>query len=284
MEYREFDPHPALKPYVENFWLMSGISSCEQVIVPDGNTGLMFVGNGVFRSQADGQGFVDMSGRAVVVGQKSRPARYRFGSTDRFGTFGVRFRPAGLAVFTGISPVSLVDRVVAAESLFGPESIVADNNIRNAKQPATMVYETNRLLLRCFKGADPRQQIAEQMAGMIFRKHGHYQAEHWVRHFGISERQIERLFRQYIGLRPKTFARIVRFNHSIVQHNYRPQQRMTDLAYATGYYDQMHFIKEVKAFTRQTPKTYFQGHPGSWSGILKNILSKHFGSQNPALG
>ncbi|MCB0574927.1 MAG: helix-turn-helix domain-containing protein, partial [Saprospiraceae bacterium] len=85
-------------------------------------------------------------------------------------------------------------------------------------------------------------------------------------------------------LRPKTFARIVRFNHSIVQHNCRPQQRMTDLAYATGYYDQMHFIKEVKAFTRQTPKTYFQGHPGSWSGILKNILSKHFGSQNPALG
>lgn len=74
---------------------------------------------------------------------------------------------------------------------------------------------------------------------------------------GVSPRQLRRLFNQYVGTSPKTFSKIVRFQHIL---NAKPSQqslRQNPLFYDVGYYDQAHFIKDFKTLYGVTPTEAF---------------------------
>ncbi|MDE6380255.1 MAG: helix-turn-helix transcriptional regulator [Muribaculaceae bacterium] len=70
----------------------------------------------------------------------------------------------------------------------------------------------------------------------------------------LSKKQYERIFRVYIGMNPKEYARVVRFQksmHMMQQGNIN----YADIAVASGYSDQSHFIREFKSMTGHTPKS-----------------------------
>ena len=70
--------------------------------------------------------------------------------------------------------------------------------------------------------------------------------------YGFSERYIQKLFLDTVGLTPRSFFNIQRFNKSLT-HVLSSNQPLTTVAYECGYYDQAHFIKEFKKFTGITP-------------------------------
>jgi len=75
----------------------------------------------------------------------------------------------------------------------------------------------------------------------------------FCRNVGISERHLERLFKKYIGLSPKTFSRVTRFqkiSKKLIENDF---EKLCTLALEYQYYDQMHFIRECKDFTGNTP-------------------------------
>jgi AraC-like DNA-binding protein len=73
----------------------------------------------------------------------------------------------------------------------------------------------------------------------------------------ITKRTLERHFLEQLGLHPKTFSRLIRFNGVIrfVESNLNVKWRQ--LADVFGYYDQSHFINEFKSFTGGLPQDYF---------------------------
>ncbi|MCU6340012.1 helix-turn-helix domain-containing protein, partial [Enterobacter quasiroggenkampii] len=77
-------------------------------------------------------------------------------------------------------------------------------------------------------------------------------------HTGYSSRYIAKVFHEYVGMSPKLFSRIVRFQHvldALLRSNYEGvMEEMMEL----GYYDQNHFIKEFKEFSSFTPKKYME--------------------------
>ncbi|UOQ69224.1 helix-turn-helix domain-containing protein [Hymenobacter volaticus] len=93
------------------------------------------------------------------------------------------------------------------------------------------------------------------------------QAAHWMVHgghifpidqaatsAGLSARQFERKAHEQLGYSPKFFARLIRFSQAYRRKVNHPAQRWTSIAYACGYYDQMHLIRDFKEFTAATPK------------------------------
>ncbi|MEL6924825.1 MAG: helix-turn-helix domain-containing protein, partial [Bacteroidota bacterium] len=70
---------------------------------------------------------------------------------------------------------------------------------------------------------------------------------------GISPRQLRRLFKFYIGDTPKTFCKVVRFQHILKAKHSRQSLRHNKLFYDLGYYDQAHFIKDFKHLYGLTP-------------------------------
>lgn len=70
---------------------------------------------------------------------------------------------------------------------------------------------------------------------------------------GINQRRLERLFNKYVGISPKLFHRINRFQEVINNIEKISTENFTSIAYNNNYYDQTHFIKDFKLFTNTTP-------------------------------
>ena len=66
-------------------------------------------------------------------------------------------------------------------------------------------------------------------------------------------RQFERRFIQQVGMRPKLFARIARFEAALEGKARFVTRSWTDVAHDFGYYDQMHMIHDFAEFTGGTP-------------------------------
>jgi AraC-like DNA-binding protein len=92
----------------------------------------------------------------------------------------------------------------------------------------------------------------------MIKSHGPLKIEQIAQQYFISQRQFERRFKEYAGLSPKLFTRIVRF-HSACQQFGNPNTSLTEIAYDCGYYDQSHFIHDFKEFSGLHPKHYFSG-------------------------
>lgn len=76
----------------------------------------------------------------------------------------------------------------------------------------------------------------------------------FCREVGISTRHLERLFLRCVGVSPKAFLQILRFEDStreMICGN--SETDLTEIGFASGFYDQSHFIRQVKKYTDYTP-------------------------------
>ncbi|MEY8687739.1 DUF6597 domain-containing transcriptional factor [Bacteroides sp. AN502(2024)] len=71
----------------------------------------------------------------------------------------------------------------------------------------------------------------------------------------LSKKQFERLFHSFVGINPKEYACIVRFQKALaqMQHQAGEEINLAQIAYTSGYADQSHFIREFKKFSGYTP-------------------------------
>jgi methylphosphotriester-DNA--protein-cysteine methyltransferase len=79
-----------------------------------------------------------------------------------------------------------------------------------------------------------------------------------ARDVGISERGLERHFRESIGLTPKLFSRIVRFQRVLKAIEQSPNPDIIDAAFEFGYYDQSHLIIDFRQFADKTPLAFME--------------------------
>lgn len=73
----------------------------------------------------------------------------------------------------------------------------------------------------------------------------------------MSVRNFERRFTEQVGISPKLYCRLLRFNNAVNTKLKSPKASWTTIAYECGYYDQMHMIKDFKEFTNINPSQFF---------------------------
>ncbi len=78
---------------------------------------------------------------------------------------------------------------------------------------------------------------------------------------GFSASQFARRFEMRVGMAPKLFARMIRFDRALIAHRQAPNRPWTDIVHELGYFDQAHFIRECHAFTGLPPS----GLVGDWN-------------------
>jgi AraC-like DNA-binding protein len=82
--------------------------------------------------------------------------------------------------------------------------------------------------------------------------------------YHYSQSQLERRFQQSIGLTPKTFSRLVRFERVRDQLTMKPEHPLTALAYDYGFSDQSHLIRDFRQFARMTPGAFAAEIKSAW--------------------
>src|SRR4030095_11745208 len=81
-----------------------------------------------------------------------------------------------------------------------------------------------------------------------------------AKYLGLSQRRFIQVFKAEVGMTPKLFSRIQRFQQTrtVIQQN--PSISWADLAVDLGYFDQSHFIREFLEFPGLSPTDYINRH------------------------
>lgn len=92
----------------------------------------------------------------------------------------------------------------------------------------------------------------------IFRQKGIVQIKQLTDKFHISRRWLEKQFAEQVGISPKEFARITRFNALLTSVEMTPSVSWSEIIEKFGYYDQSHLNRDFHEFTGQSPTEYFK--------------------------
>lgn len=271
--YQVLTPPPELEDFVDCFWDLTGPAPCEpaesEIVLPDGKTELIIhFGDDFFKLE---HGEYVRQARVLMSGQLTE--RIFLKPSGRVGVVSVRFRAAGAARFFDIPYSEIVDRVVDF-SLY--EKDVAQKltaEIAHVSTPAERFGVLSTLLLERLKKQESKEDIfVRQACRYITQSEGSYSVQELVKLIGFSERQLERKFKQQVGLTPKQLSRIMRFQKFIALSKTSSKLTLTDVSLSCGYYDQSHFIKDFTKFSGVSPMSYLNSsHP----------MSDHFTSPSP---
>jgi len=226
-------------------------------VSPNGVPGIVFQQN---NGRSAIENIITHSGRTAcppplfLYGPGTEPSvmNYKRGSST---TTQVILKPHALKTLLGIDASALTDGLVELREFSAEDLHVQLIEANNEQERITLL--TNFLLAR-FKQAKTRDTLVEESLRFIHENIGSLHVKCLLEYLNISERQFERRFTQTVGISPHLYMRVKRFNEAIRLIKTRQFERLTDVAYALNFYDQSHFIRDIKEFSGITPKSLSQ--------------------------
>lgn len=255
MKYQELPPPPALQPFIECFWLLRGKTQANhpppEAVLPDGCMELIFHRGDPFSRILD-ESHEETQSRGFVVGQMESPAFLRI--SKRVEVLGVRFHPGGAHLFFPEPLHEIGGRFTAVDEVWGVRGKELQQQVLEAKSAQEAVRALAQALTQQLLRSGREPHRIQKLSRLVVDAHGAIPVRGLASRAGISERQLEREFGQYLGLTPKRFARILRF-----QHVFRAMERSknwVDIALGCGYYDQAHLIRDFRQFAGESPSSF----------------------------
>ncbi|MFI5299364.1 MAG: helix-turn-helix domain-containing protein [Polyangiales bacterium] len=154
----------------------------------------------------------------------------------------------------GVSASALAGRIIALEDLWGDAAArrLFDRlgDARNSAAAAGVLENTIAERLTGAAGSSARAQLALGAAERLASANVTAVAID----LGVSERHLRRVFRETVGISPKTFARLARFRRALHAARADGHASWASIATAAGYYDQAHLIAEFRTIAGVTPQ------------------------------
>lgn len=233
----EFRPGGALGRFVESLWFGApAASDLQHVVEPDGRMDV------VLAYDATG-------GQALAFGTTT--VAQQFALEPGCTYLGIRFRPGRTRRMIEPRPVEIRDRHECIEAVAGIEADSLLERAATATTPLAALQSVAAVLDAAVWRLDLDEPLATALARYVDGRDGDVRVSFLAEQAGTSERQLERLFREAIGLSPKLYARIVRYRRvrAALDRGARPS---AGLAQHFGYTDQSHLLRDLRSFAGTT--------------------------------
>ncbi len=255
-------PPPFLTDWVDALWVARGtIAYTRERIMPTTSPVLIINLGSPFRVRAsrrdDGDGFRT---DGWIVGPQTGYVENI--PTAETNVVGATLQPWGASVLFGIDTIELKDRIVDLDLLWGPGL----GRLRERLDRSTDASWRIRVLAESL--------AARRTAGLPIRRTGppsrvEYAATQLARPMAtsvsrvsaeleVSRKHLNALFGRYVGLSPRTFTRIQRFNHALQGLAGPESPSLAQVAHDLGYYDQAHMNRDFVTFGEITPTEYLR--------------------------
>lgn len=267
----ECAPHPALAGLVRTVWLSaptaphSPPAPQREWMMPTGEMHLVLrlagPSIGVFErlDDAEPQHF----GYAVLNG--ARAGAYAKAVAAGASSIGVQLRPGASRALLGLPADELAGRHVRLDDLWGIGAGLLQEQLLAAPSAAQKLRVLEAALmarLPAFPGAPLSGANPAVLAGLQQLRRGSSVAAA-ARHSGYSQRQFVRLFSQDVGLTPRLYLRVQRFQRALhlLRGQTPAQTSLASVAFEAGYTDQPHFNRDFREFSGLTPDQYRAARP-----------------------
>lgn len=185
-----------------------------------------------------------------VTGATCRPARIVLdGAIDQVC---VRLRVGTAAVLLGRPAAEVTDQDVSLEDLWGRSAVELADQLHSTA-PAARAARMTAFLTDRLRRADPPPRTARQAVRRIAATGGRLKVSDLAKDLGVTDRRLQQLFHEQVGLTPKALCRLERFRTALRRWRGNTDRTWAELALDGGFYDQAHLVNELKTFTGLTP-------------------------------
>ncbi|PZV77626.1 helix-turn-helix protein [Algoriphagus aquaeductus] len=250
-----FDPHPLLSSFVQNIILVDNVmeSNAPPLVgqyPPTPQHCIFLYIKEKFKAKKITDLDYQVRPRAVVVGPQITRMELAVENDHRVAIIG--FMPGGLYRLIGIPMEEIFDDGFDAFELIGNDiNELVDRCSEINDLGKIHVCIENYLLGRLTKVKE--QLPIDRALTEMLRFQGNLSIGQAADYSCLSIRQFERKCRERVGFSPKVYSRLIRFSHAYRLFERSQKPNWTEIAYHSGYYDQMHFIKDFKEFAGITP-------------------------------
>lgn len=248
--YKEYSPSKELAPYICCYWQLKTNKNIDKNyyirVLPDGCINLVF-------SSCN----KDFDNDSLLIGLNKRPSCFTVKS--HINLFGIRLYPGTSGLIFNCPASEFLDRTIPLKYFWG--DILLKINDELSKK--IFVYDKIELIEDYIKSLlinkkdlklDP---IVQSSLNYIYDAKGQVAINEIANNLNISSKSLFRKYNNWIGISPKLFCRIVRFQNTLKDITSLKEVPLCDLALENGYYDQPHFIKEFKEFYGDCPSELF---------------------------
>jgi AraC-like DNA-binding protein len=253
MKYQTFTPPEILKPFIKYFWALESLNgnNSEKTFsaIVDGCPGAILL-------RTENEAFCDENKKKLpgifLYGQATTPVQ--LSTAGNFNAIGICFQPHALKSVFGMDADDLTSACVDLDFMTNKKGGKLSEQLLNTPSLDEQIkllsfHLIDQAHLNHQKTDDSTRYALTQIA----QSHGTISLKELLQKTKLSERTLERRFKQSVGISPKLFSRICRFQQSLAQLRKSEYDKLSDIAYKNEYADQSHFIRVFKEFTGFSP-------------------------------
>lgn len=253
---KEYNPSSLLAPFVDKYYRGSFNTNAEPdrtiKIIPNGCLELIIHLKELYCKLPAGNRLAHTPDY-MLIGMFSRAYQVHFSET--VPVFSIRFKPEALPYILQIQGGEIFESYGDIEAVLGNKFLEFCHQIREENCVAAMIARTEKFLMSILTSQKVQENYVTRAARIISNSQINSVQEISDK-VNISQRQLERKFKELIGISPKQYFRLIRINKVMQMLEHDQSLNLTDIAYYCGYFDQAHFIKDFKHITDQTPSSY----------------------------
>jgi len=270
MLYLERPPHPALAPFIKTLWYACDpqATHCHQRILPTGRAQVVISLARDYLTDANHPtNPLEPSPAAIFLGIYSH--HQQIDAIDFTELIGILFHPGGTVAFFPDHTNVFTNRETSLEDLWGRAALNLRNDLREAPTPEQKFNLLDFALRHRLSESrlSHRDPTIDYVLTLLHHSPGTTTIANLTRDTGISPRRLSQHFREQIGVSPKLYCRIQRFQQAVQQMHHGTAIRWAELALTCGYYDQSHFTNDFHAFSGISP-THYSATPRRWANHL----------------
>ncbi len=250
-------PRPPLSDFISVFWYWDGYCQphTRERLLPNGAMTIAFnLGERPTSVDHPANSYrSDVTSTQVICGARS--TSMIVDTANMVTTFGIQFKPGGGFPFLRMPASELSDQCVPLDDVFGSSARSLRERLLKSPTPAEKFAVAEQWLLSQAKQLQRHPAVAfatEQFVGGSFAQ----PLSSVMDRIGYSQRHFNQLFAGEVGLTPKRFLRVRRFQRVITSIAGSESVDWADLALRCGYYDQPHFVHDFRSFAGLTPAEY----------------------------
>ena len=167
--------------------------------------------------------------------------------------FGLKFKPGCFYPFLK-SPLSgLTNRTIPPGNVFGRPGELLEDAILSLNDEGEMVSVAEQFLRERMPERDETAVLVSTIADRIRNDREIVSVEEITKRFGITLRNMQRLFDRYVGVSPKWVIRVYRLHELVERLDTGEPMNLAHLSQDLGYFDQSHFVRDFKSIAGRTP-------------------------------
>lgn len=207
-----------------------------------------------------------------LFGQQTSATKRYAGKS--FLNFQIVFQPTALFRFTGIPSYEFTNKYVDAENVFSHHIRYFLEELQEAKSYDELLKKADRFVESLIRHIKREAHQLDIVSRQMIQDETNVSVDWLAKETNLCVKQFKRKFNERIGINPKSYTKIIRFNNVYNLKNAHSDWDWLKVAVECNYHDYQHLVKDYLHFTGLRPKQLHQlelNSPESRLGLTKEL-------------